>query len=277
MAGREGLIDTACKTAETGYLQRRIGKILESDHVASDGSVRDGENNLILPVYGGDGMDPESHLKIHIGLLKSESPPEEAARRWCGRDADDDEVLQLSSVLSAVQSAFRKSMGDLQDHIFMPFDPEVELPASVRNSQTRSSEHALGHTGTSSSAACDKIGAMCRGAVHFKLAVRAFFTSRQLKESRGKRETRSGSNRRARGKSKAPSGMMCGTIAAQSIGEPATQMTLVSLHCIVGICCIDFFWALTVFKTRTCQNTFHSAGAGNKTVQRGVSTRQRAH
>lgn len=29
MAGREGLIDTACKTAETGYIQRRLVKALE--------------------------------------------------------------------------------------------------------------------------------------------------------------------------------------------------------------------------------------------------------
>lgn len=29
MAGREGLVDTAVKTAETGYLQRRLVKCLE--------------------------------------------------------------------------------------------------------------------------------------------------------------------------------------------------------------------------------------------------------
>jgi DNA-directed RNA polymerase beta' subunit len=29
MAGREGLIDTACKTAEVGYVQRRLVKALE--------------------------------------------------------------------------------------------------------------------------------------------------------------------------------------------------------------------------------------------------------
>lgn len=29
MAGREGLVDTAVKTAETGYMQRRLVKCLE--------------------------------------------------------------------------------------------------------------------------------------------------------------------------------------------------------------------------------------------------------
>lgn len=28
MAGREGLVDTAVKTAETGYLQRRLVKVI---------------------------------------------------------------------------------------------------------------------------------------------------------------------------------------------------------------------------------------------------------
>ena len=29
MGGREGVIDTACKTAETGYIQRRLVKAME--------------------------------------------------------------------------------------------------------------------------------------------------------------------------------------------------------------------------------------------------------
>ena len=40
MAGREGLIDTSVKTAETGYMQRRLMKSLEDLKVNYDGSVR---------------------------------------------------------------------------------------------------------------------------------------------------------------------------------------------------------------------------------------------
>ena len=40
MAGREGLIDTALKTAETGYIQRKIVKSLEDLLVRYDGIVR---------------------------------------------------------------------------------------------------------------------------------------------------------------------------------------------------------------------------------------------
>lgn len=57
MAGREGLIDTAVKTADCGYLQRRFVKALEDLQVGGDGSVRDAAHNVVSFKYGGDGMD----------------------------------------------------------------------------------------------------------------------------------------------------------------------------------------------------------------------------
>ena len=57
MAGREGLIDTAVKTAETGYIQRRLVKALEDVMVAYDGTVRNSLGDVVQFVYGEDGMD----------------------------------------------------------------------------------------------------------------------------------------------------------------------------------------------------------------------------
>ena len=56
MAGREGLIDTAIKTAETGYIERRLSKALENIRTCADGSCRDGDR-VICFAYGDDGMD----------------------------------------------------------------------------------------------------------------------------------------------------------------------------------------------------------------------------
>ena len=39
MAGREGLVDTAVKTAETGYMSRRLMKSLEDLYTHYDGTV----------------------------------------------------------------------------------------------------------------------------------------------------------------------------------------------------------------------------------------------
>lgn len=47
MGGREGLIDTAVKTADTGYISRRLMKALEDVMVKYDGTVRTSREVLI--------------------------------------------------------------------------------------------------------------------------------------------------------------------------------------------------------------------------------------
>ncbi|CAF4456858.1 unnamed protein product, partial [Rotaria magnacalcarata] len=60
MGGREGLIDTAVKTAETGYIQRRLIKAMESVMVKYDGTVRNQIEQLIQFTYGEDGLAGEN-------------------------------------------------------------------------------------------------------------------------------------------------------------------------------------------------------------------------
>lgn len=57
MAGREGLIDTAVKTSRSGYLQRCLIKHLESLAISYDHTVRDSDNSVIQFAYGEDGLD----------------------------------------------------------------------------------------------------------------------------------------------------------------------------------------------------------------------------
>ncbi len=57
MGGREGLIDTACKTAETGYIQRRLVKAMETVMARYDGTVRTSGGQIVQFLYGEDGMD----------------------------------------------------------------------------------------------------------------------------------------------------------------------------------------------------------------------------
>jgi len=57
MAGREGLIDTAVKTARSGYLQRCIIKHLEGLKVQYDHTVRDADGSLLQFHYGEDSLD----------------------------------------------------------------------------------------------------------------------------------------------------------------------------------------------------------------------------
>lgn len=48
MGGREGLIDTAVKTAETGYIQRRLVKALEAVSAKYDGTLRNQNNQVCM-------------------------------------------------------------------------------------------------------------------------------------------------------------------------------------------------------------------------------------
>ena len=57
MGGREGLIDTAVKTSDTGYVQRRLVKSMEDAKVYYDFTVRNAVGNIIQYVYGDDGMN----------------------------------------------------------------------------------------------------------------------------------------------------------------------------------------------------------------------------
>ncbi|KAH9322467.1 hypothetical protein KI387_017106, partial [Taxus chinensis] len=57
MGDQEGLIDTAVKTAETGYIQRCLVKAMEDIMVKYDGTVRNSLGDVIQFLYGEDGLD----------------------------------------------------------------------------------------------------------------------------------------------------------------------------------------------------------------------------
>ena len=54
---REGIINTAIKTAESGYQQRRLIKALESIMLVYDGTVRTANNVVVQYLYGESGID----------------------------------------------------------------------------------------------------------------------------------------------------------------------------------------------------------------------------
>lgn len=56
VSGREGLVDTAVKTAETGYMQRRLMKALEDLSVKYDFTVRNSAEDLVQFKFGEDGV-----------------------------------------------------------------------------------------------------------------------------------------------------------------------------------------------------------------------------
>jgi DNA-directed RNA polymerase subunit A' len=71
IGGREGLVDTAVRTSQSGYLQRRLVNALQDLEVQYDGTVKDTRGMIIQFKYGEDGINP----------MKSEHVKPQAIRR----------------------------------------------------------------------------------------------------------------------------------------------------------------------------------------------------
>ncbi len=72
MGGREGLVDTAVRTQQSGYMQRRLINALEHLRVEYDGTVRNSVGDVVQFSYGEDGVDPSKSdhgVAVNIGQL----------------------------------------------------------------------------------------------------------------------------------------------------------------------------------------------------------------
>jgi len=58
IGGREGLVDTAVRTSQSGYFQRRLINALQDLEVKYDGTVRETRGVIVQFEYGEDGVDP---------------------------------------------------------------------------------------------------------------------------------------------------------------------------------------------------------------------------
>lgn len=58
MGGREALVNTAIRTARSGYMQRRLINALQDLVVYEDMTVRNADMSIIQFIYGGDAKDP---------------------------------------------------------------------------------------------------------------------------------------------------------------------------------------------------------------------------
>ncbi|KAI1778021.1 beta and beta-prime subunits of DNA dependent RNA-polymerase [Hypoxylon cercidicola] len=74
ISGREGLVDTAVKTAETGYMSRRLMKSLEDLSTQYDDTVRTSAGGVVQFQFGADKLDPVD--------MEGKNVPVNFARTW---------------------------------------------------------------------------------------------------------------------------------------------------------------------------------------------------
>jgi len=291
MGGRVGLIDTAVKTASTGYLQRRLVKSMESLMTKYDGTMRTDQGAVVQFLYGEDGNDGTFVEKQKVDLLtmnrkkferyykidlKDEAELLEYLDEDVVRDAMNSTSLQMQlseelKQLKEDQRLLRETAACRGANRFSPdcYNEKMHIPVNlqrlIKGVQRKLKVDVKKPTKLRPAMAIQLVGEICdelmiiRGddevsreaqynaTMLFKIFVRSTLAcKRVLKEYRLSEDalrTLVGEIPKQFYRAHVAPGEMVGILAAQSIGEPATQMTL---------------------------NTFHHAGNSAKDVTLGV-------
>ncbi|KAI8918337.1 hypothetical protein DFJ77DRAFT_547101 [Powellomyces hirtus] len=225
MAGREGLIDTAVKTSRSGYLQRCLIKPLEGLRVHYDHTVRDSDGSVVQFHYGEDSLDvtKQKSLKkfdfcaMNYRALVHRYDPKRL--EMVGIDTEGVEKMRkrhrkknLPGELVILEKfSPSRALGAVSEGFAADLDKYVTTNPSKYLASKKTVKAGLKHTAWSGEPVSDE---------HFKLLMNLKYMNSLVEP-----------------------GEAVGLLAAQSIGEPSTQMTL---------------------------NTFHFAGFGAKNVTLGI-------
>jgi DNA-directed RNA polymerase II subunit RPB1 len=220
MGGREGLIDTAVKTAETGYIQRRLIKALEDVSVAYDGTVRNSRGEITQFSYGEDHLDGSCLEKVPVPfIMMGNRELLESFRDF--RQGDVERMI-------AVRDALRRSREMPEEPISCPVPFKRIMTTAARCfpgapvNAAYVSEQVLAFTRT-----------LPKDARLFGLLTQCLLSVPEVMRRKLSREAfdhvlRTCSSLFAQ--ARVHPGESVGILAAESIGEPATQMTLNTFH-----------------------------------------------
>ncbi|KAF7262245.1 hypothetical protein EG68_00459 [Paragonimus skrjabini miyazakii] len=232
MAGRDGLVDTAVKTSRSGYLQRSAIKHLEDLSIQYDGTVRDCGNNIVQFRYGDDGVDVcQASFLQQSGLHLFADNAALLSTRWHAllggsqqHTAAYQRLLEQNTLPRPLQ-AITDQVGVQRQMLLLKSVSQNKLLKLFR--KARRAETVLRETieqqkqlSRTELLNADLPEAPCEMAD----ALRALCVAKLIS-------------------AQAPPGDPVGLLAAQSVGEPSTQMTL---------------------------NTFHFAGRGEMNVTLGI-------
>jgi DNA-directed RNA polymerase I subunit RPA1 len=264
MAGREGLVDTAVKTSRSGYLQRCLVKNLEALRVHYDHTVRDCDGAVVQFQYGDDAVDVTRGGCLNQFKFLAENPELVRANLENARRAAGDKTLSASDTIQKTVQ-----LKSLASRVFSGANEKEKEKEKEKHPETPlTATRATGSTlGVLPEKFADDLDAFL-ASTHPEYFAPEFSVSSEKKKSKSsstKEKKAKEANAvpekslaRAAGVSKtefetlmrlkfldslAVPGEAVGCVAAQSVGEPSTQMTL---------------------------NTFHFAGRGEANVTLGI-------
>ena len=226
MAGREGLVDTAVKTSRSGYLQRCLVKNLEGLKVHYDHTVRDVDGTIVQFLYGDDGIE------VSKGVYAKEFA-------FALENVESLKLQNESALIEFDGSSSKKKNSNAED-AFM--DKKTKSWPDVPRNATSILEHEKQYSQFTSLGVLPEKFAKdldeFLNVTHGNLSDKEFEQTHKITRKQFAKIM----NLKFIASMASP-GEAVGVIAAQSVGEPSTQMTL---------------------------NTFHFAGRGEANVTMGI-------
>ena len=259
MGGRVGLIDTAVKTSQTGYIQRRLIKGMEDFKIEYDMTVRNHQGKIVQFSYGGDSFDTVKVENQHLPLTEMSLEeiyqhfnmnikgdvvftPETASKLNKDKNTLAEKCkhyidMMIEGQHEIVRNVFNYKRGSTI-HIPIAFHYIIQNIQNQQNIQSNSLvditpleaftmiEHTYNNILSASS--------YCKPNELFKILYFFYLSPRNIviKKRFNKKALKFllDSIVFQYKKSIVAPGEMVGMIAAQSIGEPTTQMTLNTFH-----------------------------------------------
>lgn len=127
MSGREGIIDGAIKTADTGYAQRRLIKCMEDHMIKYDCTVRTANEGVIQLIYGDSGSDTTKQYDYNIDMAKMSDY--ELKNKFYFEDKtfkDNDKVYEM---IKSMRDTFRYCMIKAKTE-FRALSTKVKFPVN---------------------------------------------------------------------------------------------------------------------------------------------------
>ncbi|KAJ2001668.1 DNA-directed RNA polymerase III subunit C1 (rpo31), partial [Coemansia sp. RSA 2322] len=257
-SGREGLVDAAVKTAETGYMQRRLVKAFEDLRVQYDSSVRNSAGTVVQFEYGSDSLDPYclegqgvpvifDHNWQHIRNTAELDPEEECLAPFQIKHIIDKVIIEPRFTNWTSEEWRKKAKAFVQEELadrlaglrtaygLLPYadvpedvvgsaapkpKPRGRKPKNPPPTATDSTEDDTQAILSWSLAKADASAPLAaRRVVKNKLLVTRTLLNKFLDLCIFKYQ-----------RSRVDPGTAVGAVGAQSIGEPTTQMTLKAFH-----------------------------------------------
>ena len=213
---RSGLVDTAVKTSRTGYMQRRIAKSLEDMITDASGRVINTQGDIIQERYGNDGFSSQFLETDTFGLFKDD---------WKSHYEPTYELVFITPIRAVL-------INTLRFHRDMASMHTVSTPIHMKRilSQCKTKISTKGDILKWKKQFWSRIEPYFK----FNLKLQAYFWEHlavdylfSIRPDLNELETCIIQHFE---KAKIPNGELVGQQAAQSIGEPFTQMTLNTFH-----------------------------------------------